>query len=228
MKKTAVITGASRGIGRATAQTLAAKGCNVIAAARSEQQLESLQQKFPNLINCYSVDLTSSSQIEVMVDRIKQDYTGIDILINNAGSLVNKPFSNLTRSDWLNLFQSNVLSIVELTKTLLPSLNEEGHIVNISSMGGFQGSEKFSGLSAYSSVKGAVSILSECLAVELSDQKISVNALCIGSVQTAMFEEAFPGLQAGVSPDEMGNYIADFALNGSAFYNGKILPVALE
>ena len=122
----------------------------------------------------------------------------------------------------------NVLSTINLTRRLIPCLAEESHIVNISSMGGFQGSDKFPGLTAYSVTKGAVSILSECLAVELENENISVNALCLGSVQTEMFAAAFPGFSADVSPEKMGTYIADFALNGSTYYNGKVLPVALR
>jgi NAD(P)-dependent dehydrogenase (short-subunit alcohol dehydrogenase family) len=95
-------------------------------------------------------------------------------------------------------------------------------------MGGFQGSAKFPGLAAYSVSKGALSILTECLSVELSDKNIKANALCLGAVQTEMLEEAFPGIEAPLSAKEMGNYISNFAIEGSAFYNGKILPVALE
>ncbi len=226
MRKTAIVTGASRGIGKATCERFASKKCNVIATARSEQP--KFHQKHSGYITYFSTDLTNNLQIEAMVENIKQDYSEIDILINNVGALINKPFNRLTFDDWDYLFRANVLSTVGLTKAIIPLMNEGGHIVNISSMGGFQGSEKFSGLSAYSSVKSAVSTLSECLAVELAEQKITVNALCIGSVQTSMFEKAFPGLQAGVSAEEMGNYIADFALNGSDFYNGKILPVAMD
>ncbi len=228
MSKTAIVTGASRGIGRATAEALAMKGCRVIAVARSEKPLAALEQEFEDSIDSFACDLTKASQLEKLVDYIKENYRKIDILINNAGALINKPFEKLLRADWLYLFEANVLTAVELTKSVLTLLSENSHIVNISSMGGFQGSKKFAGLSAYSSMKGAVSILSEALAAEFAEQKIKVNALCIGSVQTAMFEKAFPGFEANVSSRQMGDYIADFALNGSTFYNGKVLPVALE
>jgi NAD(P)-dependent dehydrogenase (short-subunit alcohol dehydrogenase family) len=106
--------------------------------------------------------------------------------------------------------------------------NNPSHIVNISSMGGFQGSAKFPGLSAYSVSKGALSILTEALSTEFASKDIRVNALCLGAVQTEMFEEAFPGFKAPLSAEEMGHYIADFALTAHRFYNGKILPVSLE
>ena len=93
-------------------------------------------------------------------------------------------------------------------------------------MGGFQGSAKFAGLSAYSSSKAAVVGLTECLAEELKDKDIFVNCLAIGAVQTEMLSEAFPGYEAPVSPKQMAEYIFDFAIKGSQFYNGKILPVS--
>jgi NAD(P)-dependent dehydrogenase (short-subunit alcohol dehydrogenase family) len=105
---------------------------------------------------------------------------------------------------------------------------EGSHIVNISSMGGFQGSSKYRGLSYYSASKAAIGCLTECLAIEFSEAGIKVNCLAIGAVQTEMFEEAFPGLKAPVSASEMGRYVSEFALNGHKFFNGKILPVAIS
>ena len=93
-------------------------------------------------------------------------------------------------------------------------------------MGGIQGSSKFAGLAAYSSSKGALAILSECLAEELKELNIKVNCLALGSSQTEMFETAFPGLEAGTLAFEMGQYVADFALKGHKFFNGKVIPVS--
>jgi NAD(P)-dependent dehydrogenase (short-subunit alcohol dehydrogenase family) len=94
-------------------------------------------------------------------------------------------------------------------------------------MGGFQGSVKFPGLSYYSASKAALACISECLAGEFREHKISVNCLALGSAQTEMLEKAFPGYQAPVTALEMGKLIGDFALNGNRYYNGKIIPVAL-
>jgi len=109
---------------------------------------------------------------------------------------------------------------------IVPFMHEGSHIVNISSMGGFQGSMKFPGLSAYSTSKGALAILTECLAEEFKERGIKVNCLALGSSQTEMFEAAFPGMEAGTLAFEMGRYIAEFAQNGHKYFNGKILPVA--
>lgn len=228
MSKTTIVTGASRGIGHETSLALANQGHQVVALARSEERLQQLESKAPSQITTYPVDLTNESQVQQFVTWLGDHYDVVDILINNAGSLVNKPFAQLTNRDWKEMIDANLISNVLLTRSLLPFFSSQAHIINISSMGGFQGSAKFPGLSAYSVAKGAVSILSECLAVELSERNIKVNALCLGAVQTEMLEQAFPGFDAPVSADEMGTYIADFAVKASSFYNGQILPVTLS
>jgi len=228
MQKIVLITGASRGIGYEVATALAQKNHRVIAVARNKSNLQKLKKEAPDHIDFYTADLTSHEQLDTLNTYLSKEYEGIDVLINNAGALVNKPFSKLEKNDWQNMLDVNLLSVIDLTKMMLPMLTENSHIINISSMGGLQGSSKFPGLTAYSVAKGAVAILSECLAVELAESNIRVNALCLGSVQTEMFEDAFPGFEADVKPKKMGAYIANFALNGSNFYNGKILPVALN
>lgn len=228
MSKVAVVTGTSRGIGFEICQLLAGDGHQVIAVARSEEPLKKLESKNPEYITSRPTDLTSPDEVENLCQEISTTFDSVDILINNAGSLINKSFAELTLEDWRSQMESNLISAVHITKQLLNQFSEGAHIVNISSMGGFQGSAKFPGLAAYSVSKGALSILTECLSVELGDKQIKANALCLGAVQTEMLEEAFPGLEAPVTAEEMGKYVADFALNGSTFFNGKILPVALE
>lgn len=226
MSKTAIVTGASRGIGRETAIALAEQGQTVVALARSEEQLKLLEDRFSN-VRVYPTDLTEEAEVQKFVLSFHERFGQTDLLINNAGHLVNKPFEDLDKNDWQEMLDANLLSNVLLTKSLLPYFSARAHIVNISSMGGFQGSSKFPGLSAYSVAKGAVSILSECLAVELAGRGISINTLCLGAVQTEMFDRAFPGFDAPVTAEQMGKYIANFALNGSDLYNGQILPVTL-
>lgn len=228
MGKQVVITGASRGIGFETARILADLGHSVIAVSRSEDGLKKLQSTSAGRIIPLSLDLTRPDSVQRIIDLILKETGGVDALIHNAGLLINKPFPELTDSDWMDQWQLNVMIPVRLTRELLPNLNPEAHIVNIGSMGGFQGSSKFPGLSAYSVTKGALSILTECLSAELASQKVSVNCLCLGAVQTEMLEQAFPGYQAPLNPGEMGEFIANFTLNGHQFINGKILPVALN
>jgi NAD(P)-dependent dehydrogenase (short-subunit alcohol dehydrogenase family) len=149
-------------------------------------------------------------------------------LINNAGALLHKPFQEITDEDFDAVFGMNVKSPFRLIRDLLPLFNEPAHIINISSMGGVQGSIKFPGLSLYSASKGALAILTECLALEFKDQQIYINALAIGAVQTEMLAEAFPGYKAPLQPGQMAAFIKEFALTGHRYFNGKVLPVSLS
>lgn len=228
MSKHFIITGASRGIGYETAHHLASQGVIVTAVSRSSEQLTHLKKQFPDLVYPLQLDITADSapgKLKGHLDSIKNPVSGI---IHNAGLLINKPFTQLSSTEWNDHIRVNLMTPVTLTRELLPYFSPGSHILHISSMGGFQGSDKFPGLSAYSTTKGALSILTECLAVELADRNIQVNCLCLGAVQTEMFNEAFPGLKAPVMPEQMGEHIASFAIHGNKLYNGKILPIALN
>lgn len=226
-----VITGASAGIGREVVLTLAEEPQHrVYAIARNEEALRSLSDQCKNRnIVPVPLDITGSrSLLRELKMRLGDEAGHIDILINNAGHLVNKPFEEYGEDEIASLVGVNFVSAAALTAELLPLMVRGSHVVNIGSMGGFQGSMKFAGLSYYSATKGALAILTECLAAEYADRGISFNCLCPGAVQTEMFSQAFPGFTAPVSPSEMARYIADFAINGNRFFNGKILPVALS
>lgn len=226
--KTIVITGASKGIGRATALQLSTLGHRIIALSRSEVLLHSLsEQSTGGEIVPVSCDL-STDQDQNKIMRSLEGIEKIDGLIHNAGALINKPFMDTTIEDWQFQLDVNLLAVVRLTKLLRPKMKPGSHIVTIGSMGGFQGSSKFPGLSAYSASKGATSILTECLSTEFADDGIAANCLCLGAVQTEMLGKAFPGYDAPLSPDEMGEFIADFTLNAHRFMNGKVIPVALN
>ncbi|WP_299051176.1 SDR family oxidoreductase [uncultured Polaribacter sp.] len=221
--KNVVITGTSRGIGFELAQQFANDGHNVLALSRNTKPLETVNH--PN-IKTISIDLSSSTDLQKVTHFINEEWKSVDILINNAGKLINKPFIELTQEDFFEVYKVNVFAVAELTKLLIPNLKEGAHVVTVSSMGGIQGSMKFPGLAAYSSAKGAVITLSELLAEEYKTQKIAFNVLALGAVQTEMLQEAFPGYEAPISALEMADYIYNFALTGHKFYNGKVLQVS--
>jgi NAD(P)-dependent dehydrogenase (short-subunit alcohol dehydrogenase family) len=220
-----IITGASRGIGFETAQLFLNQGHQVFCLTRNTETLDALN--FSNL-HTISTDLSSTESIDAAVTIIKSKVNTIDVVIHNAGSIVNKPFDKIDYQELEIVYKVNVFAPYYLTQQLLHLLgrHSKAHIIHISSMGGFQGSSKFPGLSAYSSSKAAVSGLTECMAEELKDKNISVNCLALGAVQTEMLEAAFPGYQAPLQPIQMAEYIVDFALKGHLYYNGKILPVS--
>ncbi|MFU8861227.1 MAG: SDR family NAD(P)-dependent oxidoreductase [Cyclonatronaceae bacterium] len=227
-RKTVVVTGASRGIGYQTALKFASEGHQVLALARSKEKLDALCQEGGESITAEAVDLSDAAQIATFCKKISAAGTRIEFIVHNAGLLINKPFMELTDRDWHDMLEANLLSGVRLIRELGASLNSPAHIVLIGSMGGFQGSSKFPGLSAYSSSKAALAVLAECLATELAASDIRVNCLCLGAVQTEMLAQAFPGFKAPVSAGEMGEFLYDFTVNGSRFFNGKILPVSLS
>ena len=221
--KNVVITGTSRGIGFELAQQFAKNGHHVLALSRNTAPLEKISHKN---ITTLSVDLSHNEDIQKAVNFLKSNWKHVDILINNAGKLINKPFTELTSDDFLEVYKVNVFGVAEITKGIIPFLQKGSHVVTMSSMGGIQGSMKFGGLAAYSSAKGAVITLSELLAEEYKEQQIAFNVLAIGAVQTEMLAEAFPDYKAPLSAQEMANYIYDFSLTGNKFYNGKVLQVS--
>jgi 3-oxoacyl-[acyl-carrier protein] reductase len=240
-----VITGASRGIGAELVKQFASQGHSIIAVARDAKALEQFKG-FKNL-NILSADIAAVDHKVFVKEKIEPLFEKVDILINNAGKLINKPFEEVTAKELEEVYKVNVYAPFLLTQALIPLLkrpfdsaqddktrhgersrttNSHSHVVNISSMGGITGTSKFPGLSAYSSSKGALSILTECLGEELKEKGIAVNALALGAVQTEMLEKAFPGYEAPITAKEMAVFIADFALRGHKYFNGKVLPVS--
>ena len=224
-----VITGAGKGIGFEIAKLFAKnKENSIIAISRTIDSLQSISKNNSNVIPL-QFDLANFNNYQSdLLPEIEKHFNKIDILINNAGILVNKSFQSITSIDFNQTFDINIKSPFFLCQTLLSLMHSKTHIVNISSMGGFQGSAKFNGLSVYSASKGALAILTECMAEELKENGIKVNCLALGAVQTEMLSEAFPGYKAPLKPSEMAEFIADFAINGSKYFNGKIIPVSIN
>jgi 3-oxoacyl-[acyl-carrier protein] reductase len=220
-----LITGAGRGIGYECVKQLAANSTyNIIAVSRSISALETLA--LPN-VHAIAADITHAENIASLVNTIVSRYGKIDVLINNAGLLVNKAFTDFSIDDARRIFEVNFFAPARLIEVLVPHIKHGGHVLNIGSMGGYQGSQKFNGLAYYSSSKGALAILTECLAEELKESGIRVNCLALGSVQTEMLQEAFPGYQSPTTVEEMGHFIIDFALHSGKLFNGKVLPVSV-
>lgn len=222
MGKNIIITGTSRGIGYELALKFANAGHQVLAISRKTPQALIENEN----ITCLSVDLSDENDLTSVESFLTNSWKKVDVIIHNAGSLVNKPFSQLSQKDFEKVYKVNVFGVANLTRIALPFLQKGSHVVTISSMGGIQGSIKFAGLAAYSSSKGAVITLSELLAEEYKEQGIAFNVLALGAVNTEMLQEAFPGYQAPISAKEMADYIFNFALTGNKYHNGKIIQVS--
>ena len=219
-----VITGCSKGIGAELVKLLS-ENHNVYGLSRDLVSLEKLQISLSNPSNFHFIqsDITHLNK-EVVNSWI--NVNSIDVLINNAGLLVNKPFNNISYQDYKDVMDVNFWGAYYLSQLLLDKLSiSKGQIINISSMGGVNFSSKFPGLSLYSSSKGALTILSECLAEELKPYGIRVNALALGAVQTEMLNKAFPGYKANISPEEMAQYIINFVNSGGNIMNGQVIKV---
>ena len=231
-----IVTGASRGIGYELVKIISADSTHtVIAIARNEAKLLHLKNECFNTnpsskVIAIACDLSNENEIKKLLIEIQKYTDTIDVLINNAGAIVKKPFAEITKTDLEYVYNVNVFSVIRLVQGVLPMLNTKtkSHIVNISSIGGFQGSMKFSGLSAYSSSKAALASLTECLAEEYKDLTIAFNCLALGAAQTEMLNEAFPGYQAPLSANEMAQFIANFSLTAQQYMNGKVIPVSLS
>jgi len=225
MSKTIVIVGASRGIGFELVKKFAEAGNSVFALSRD---LSKMNDAFKEYETVHPIAFDLSHEVSEQVQVLSKKIGVIDILINNAGYLVNKPFDSISHTDFQLSYQINVIGVMETVQAFLPQLKSDAHIVNISSMGGFQGSMKFAGLSAYSTSKAALCSFTELFSEEYKNTDLSMNCLCLGAVQTEMLQEAFPGYEAPTSPVQMAQFIADFALTGNRFFKGKILPVSLS
>jgi len=220
--KNVVITGTSRGIGYELALLFADAGHNVLAISRKIPQAFIENRN----IACLGLDLADATVIDKVKDFIDSTWQHVDIVIHNAGALLLKPFEEITPDEFEYIYKVNVFGVAALNRVVLPFMKRGSHVVTISSMGGVQGTMKFSGLAAYSSSKGAVITLSELLAEEYKEKGIAFNVLALGAVNTEMLQEAFPGYDAPLSAQQMADYIYNFALTGNTYFNGRVVQVS--
>jgi short-subunit dehydrogenase len=223
-----VVNGGTRGIGKEIINFLAQDISNqIFVTGRNEKTLNSLSVRYKN-VKSFSLDMSLFDiQYKKFRAAVSNYFERVDILINIAGFLISKDFLQTTNDEARLIMETNFFGPASLIRILKPTMSSGSHIVNISSMGGFQGSAKYKGLSYYSASKAALACLTECLATEFTEFGISVNCLALGAVQTEMLDEAFPGYKAPVDAKQMAEFISGFALTGHKFFNGKILPVAL-
>lgn len=234
MKKKVLITGAAGGIGKACVMHMAEmEDIDIIAVSRSDSALKELKQRclstYNKDIDIIAVDFKDALSFKMIDEFIESKHGELNYLINNAGLLYSTNFIDVTASEFHDQVNINLYAPIRMTQVMIKYLEKsEGasHVVNIGSMGGFMGSDKFPGLSIYSATKGALAILSECLAVEYIESSIKFNCLALGSAATEMLKMAFPDYTSPTSAEEMADFIVEFTLNGHRHFNGKVIPVA--
>lgn len=223
--KTICITGSSRGLGYALCETfLQDVGYQVYAITRNGKSMESLVSEFPDRLKVIDADICTETGREKIYNCLSTA-PSLDILVHNAGKLIFREFEKIEEDELESVYSVNVFAPFLLTQKLVP-LFSGTHIINISSIGGVEGSLKFKGLSAYSSSKAALNCLTEMLSEEYKDTDNSFNCLALGSVGTEMFAAAFGGVKATSTPKEMAKYIYSFAIDAPKVMRGKIISVS--
>ena len=230
--KNILVTGCSRGIGYEIVKEFSGnENIQILAVSRDETGLEQLKKEFVAVnskIHTLSVDLLNEHSIHKIINIITSKFNNqLDGVIHNAGFLIKKPFVEIDENELIDSFRINFFTPFLLTQKLIPFFSKDAHIVSISSMGGVQGSQKFPGLSAYSTSKATLITLTECLAEEFKTTDFTFNCLALGAVNTEMLNRAFPGYNAPISASEMGEFIVDFFFNDRKYFNGQVIPVSL-
>jgi len=225
--RVAIVTGASSGIGRATAELLVERGALVTVFARSAGKLKSLARKHEGRMLPVAGDVSDSESIERLFAQTESQFGPCEILINNAGTYVDKRIERMTERDWDRVFAVNVrgafLTSRRAAKTMIGK--RKGTIVNVSSISGVIGPQKFPGFSAYCSSKAALIEFTESLAVELKEHGIRVNCVSPGSVDTPMWAAVSGGARADMTSAEVAEVILFLASERSRPINGQNIDV---
>lgn len=229
-----LVTGASRGIGyQICRQFCQEKGNRVYAVARTDSKLNALASECATFesdseLIPIAANLQNSSEIDKVIESVCEHTNSLSAVINCAGMLHNKTFDAITREELTQMLDVNLIAPFILIQKCLPLLRRSpwAHVVTIGSMGGYQGSSKFAGLSGYSASKAAIANLTECLAEEFKESSIRFNCLALGAVNTEMLQNAFPEYQVDMTAEKMARLICKFTETGHEYFNGKILPIA--
>jgi len=223
---TAVVTGASRGIGRAIALRLAEAGADVALLARDEAALAAVAREITTAgrnARAIPCDVSDPAAVERAASTVRATLAPVRIVVNNAGAVIRKPTAQLADAEWRRVIGVNLDGTFYVTRAFLPDLTQVGgRIINISSIAGRQGTAL---LAAYCAAKHAVIGLTRSLAEELRTAKVSVNAICPGSVDTAMLREGMPGARPDMIPDDIARTAVFLATGAPAAMTGACIDI---
>ncbi len=225
--RVAVVTGASSGIGARCAETLAERGARVVLFARSAEKLRAIAARHEDRMLAISGDVADEAAIARLFAETESRFGTCDILINNAGMIDPKPMVATSADDWDRMFAVNVRGAFLCARRALPGMlaKSSGAIVNVSSISGVVGPEKFPGWVSYCASKGAVISMTEAMAVEVKSRGVRVNCVSPGSVDTKMWAEASGGAPAEMTPGEVAETILFLVSDASRPINGQNLHV---
>lgn len=234
--KVVVITGAGSGIGAASAQRFAAEGASVVLVGRTEEKLQKVQEALPAgkhlVVPC---DVSDAEQVRQLSEKVNQHYGRADVLVNNAGSIVQGKIHEVSPDDWKKLMGTDLDGVYYCTHYFMPALlKTKGNVVNISSVSGLGGDW---GMSVYNAAKGAVTNFTRALAMDYGSDGVRVNAICPGFTFTDLTEDAkqdeellarfydrIPLRRAGEA-DDIASAIVFIASDDARYITGANLPV---
>lgn len=228
--RVAIITGAGRGVGRATAIRFAREGARVILFSRTPAALDEVASEITR--EGYAVlpitgDVSHEGDVQALFQRAMHDYGRVDILVNCAGIVAVRPFVEMDTATWDQVLGVNLrgtfLCCLEAFRVM--AAQRSGVIINLSSLSGVRGVEKFPGLSAYNVSKAGVASLTEILAVEGNPYNIRVCAVSPGAVDTEMLRQAAPHLNAGMTADDLAEILLFLADDSGRMLSGTNLEI---
>jgi NAD(P)-dependent dehydrogenase (short-subunit alcohol dehydrogenase family) len=225
--RVAVVTGASSGIGLATAELLVARGARVAVFARTADRLEAFAARHRDRVIAVSGDVADERDIERLFAGVEKRFGDADVLVNCAGMIDPGRLVDVTPDRWDRMFAVNVRGTYLASRRALPKMlaRRSGSVVNVASISGVLGPEKFPGFVSYNASKAAVIALTEALAVEVRESGVRVNAVSPGSVDTKMWADASGGAKADMTPAEVAETILFLASDRSRPVNGQNLHV---
>jgi len=223
----AVVTGASSGIGRATAELFAARGARVAAFARSEDKIRELAARGGERILAVPGDVSNSEDVERLFRETESRFGECDILVNDAGTYVDARLDRMTGEQWDRVFDVNVRGAFLTTRRAIRGMiaRRRGAIVNVASISGVPGPQKFPGFSAYCASKAALIGFTDAAAAEVREHGVRINCVSPGSVDTAMWAAVGGGAPADMTPAEVAEVILFLASDRSRPVNGQNIHV---
>lgn len=222
--RVAIVTGASSGIGRATAELLAERGARVALFARSGDKLRDIAA---DRMLAVAGDVSNEADVERLFATVEEQLGDCDLLVNNAGAIEPKLTRETTLEQWERTFAVNTRGTFLCSRRALPAMiaKRGGAIVNVASISGVAGPQKFPGFAAYCASKAAVISFTEVLAVEVREFGVRVNCVSPGSVDTEMWARVSGNAPASMTPREIAEAIAFLATGRSRPMNGQNLHV---